>query len=83
MVELSHLPRGTIVQGGTIIGGVGDTGNSAGNHLHAETRIGNSGELWDASLCTANCRDTNNQHQTPWEVWRDDLTPVDPEIVWP
>jgi len=83
MVEQSELWIGDVVHDGTLIGGVGNTGNSTGNHLYVEIRIGNSRQLWDTALCTTDCRDTDIQHQTAWEIWGDDLTPVDPETVWP
>ncbi|MFI3250926.1 MAG: M23 family metallopeptidase, partial [Eubacteriales bacterium] len=33
------LPEGTIVQQGDVIGYVGTTGSSTGNHLHLEVRL--------------------------------------------
>lgn len=75
MVEPSALQVGAIVNVDTVIGGIGSTGNSSGNHLHVEIRMGDSGLLW------AN----QGQGYDAWRgTWFDTrhLTPVDPELVW-
>jgi len=75
-----HSRRGNVVHSSVAIGKTGSTGHSSGPHLHAEFRTGPSGQLWGSALCTTECRSASEV--TPWEVWRDDLTPVDPVDAW-
>ena len=72
----SPLALGDIVDGNTIVGMLGSTGNSTANHLHTETRIGNSGSVWASSLCATACGGN-----AAWNTWWS-LRAVDPEAIF-
>ncbi|MGH2538561.1 MAG: RHS repeat-associated core domain-containing protein [Candidatus Promineifilaceae bacterium] len=76
LIEPSTLAEGTVVDPGTGVGNVGSTGNSTGNHLHIELRIGESRSLWSDSLCAARCGGFG-----AWRIW-DDLSLVNPDVIW-
>ncbi len=74
LVDPLGVEIGDTVEQGMVFGGVGNTGNSTGPHLHVEVRIGASGVIWDTQLCRGTCGDT-------WRTWRS-LDDVDPQASW-
>ncbi len=74
----SSLTLGDVVYEETVVGLLGSTGNSSGDHLHTEIRVGNSSVLWASSLCTTEC---GGENAPAWNTWWG-LQAVDPEDVW-
>ena len=79
LAEMSPLDVNQTVQIGAVVGGVGNTGNSTGGHLHLEIRKGESNSLGYTYFGVEDgTMDTNSNNRLVWEG----MSLVDPNKLW-